>query len=72
MPVLNFDKREKDMPNMNRLQECDRCGARHVGRKMWYAYSCGVSILCDSCCRPREMWEELTDALPEILGVAEQ
>jgi hypothetical protein len=73
MPVLNYDPEEKDMPDLNAPQQCDRCGVQHIGRDMWYSYSCGVSILCSACDKARlKMWEEITDALPVILAIPDQ
>ena len=50
MPVLNYDKDERMMPDPDAVQQCDKCGAVKPGRALWYAYEDGcIGVLCDRC-----------------------
>ena len=59
MPVLNWHKDVKDMPDMGKLQKCDTCGAEQVGNRMYYSYpkKSKIEVICRTCflchpCRP--------------------
>ena len=50
MPVLNYDQKFTDMPDLDRLQECDACGVRRNGRSMFFSYKNGkTAVLCIDC-----------------------
>jgi hypothetical protein len=51
MPVLNYHRDEKDMPDMSKKQQCDMCGIVQIGNQMYYSYPSGdkIRVVCRSC-----------------------
>ena len=51
MPVLNYHKVEKDMPDMSAEQKCDTCGGVQIGNQMYYSYPSKnkIEVICRSC-----------------------
>jgi hypothetical protein len=51
MPVLNYHRDVKDMPDMSKLQKCDTCGVEQIGNRMYYANPTKreIEVICRSC-----------------------
>jgi len=51
MPVLNWHKEVKDMPDMSKPQKCDTCGVEQIGNRMYYSYSpkSKIEVVCHIC-----------------------
>ena len=51
MPVLNWHKDVKDMPDMSKLQKCDTCGVEQIGNRMYYSYpkKSKIEVICRTC-----------------------
>lgn len=51
MPVLNWHRDVKDMPDMSKLQKCDTCGVEQIGNRMYYSYpkKSKIEVICRTC-----------------------
>jgi hypothetical protein len=51
MPVLNYDKVEKDLPDLAKPQKCDDCGCIKTGIDMTFAYFLNgkIGVQCQQC-----------------------
>ena len=51
MPVLNWHRDVKDMPDMSKLQKCDTCGVEQIGNRMYYSYpqKTKIEVICRLC-----------------------
>ena len=51
MPVLNYHKDDKALPDMNALQKCDCCGAEKIGNQMYFRdYGNNqIGVICQPC-----------------------
>jgi len=49
MPILNYHRDDKDLPDMSQPQKCDTCGGVQIGNQMYYSYGKKISVICRSC-----------------------
>jgi len=51
MPVLNYHREVKDMPDMSKLQKCDTCGVEQIGNRMYYSHpkKSKIEVICRTC-----------------------
>ena len=46
MPILNYDQKFTDMPDMDKKQRCDICGVEEKGWNLCFSYYPAVSVRC--------------------------
>ena len=51
MPVLNWHKEVKNVPDMSKSQKCDTCGVEQIGNRMYYSHppKSKIEVICRAC-----------------------
>lgn len=51
MPILNYHKDDKELPDMNKPQKCDGCGCEQIGNQMYFRYygNRQIGVICRPC-----------------------